>query len=356
MCVYTYTCSSKVECIFQWHLFFCAAMDRTNCSTNGTMTGNGSREFCSVTGIIYVANIAFTAVFLSPILAASTVRGTIRFVLANILIASITVCFGVPLICLHLLLISKNSQFSSTYNDSFKIYLAIMAIGGNGRSAFMAVFAVIVVVIIKCSNSAVKFKYLIISVVVVWIACVAVGAILVAPGVIERSPSCSSGFPFQPGNEIWIFSSLYFLLFVIIPFTMATVLPVYALCYIRSNLMRENTSSLKPMLKFALFLLLGNGLGLFGNSLAIAGSLIVKSAHTGKEVARDLILVFNVFVVLSLIPTPILILVYFKPVRIQFKKCVLRVCGKWCRRRLVPSKQDPMTEMMLALPAVNNDL
>ena len=50
------------------------------------------------------------------------------------------------------------------------------------------------VVIIKCSNSAVKFKYLIISVVVVWIACVVVGAILVVPGVIERSPViCSTG-------------------------------------------------------------------------------------------------------------------------------------------------------------------
>ena len=204
--IHTYTCSSKVECIFLWHLFFCAAMDRTNCSTNGTMTGIGNREFCSVTVIIYVANIAFTAVFLSPVLAASAVRGTIRIVLTNILIASITVCFGVPLICLHLLLISKNSQFSSSYNVSFKIYLAIMAIGGNGRSAFMAVFAVVVVVIIKCSNSAVKFKYLIISVVVVWIACVAVGAILVVPGVVERSPfHCSSGLPFQPGNEIWIF-------------------------------------------------------------------------------------------------------------------------------------------------------
>ena len=49
--------------------------------------------------------------------------------------------------------------------------------------------------------------------------------------------------------------------------------------------------------------------------------------------------------------SPILILVYFKPVCIQMRKCVLRVCGKWCRRCLVPSKQDPMTEMMLASPA-----
>ena len=86
---------------------------------------------------------------------------------------------------------------------------------------------------------------------------------------------------------------IYFLLFLIIPFTLATVLPVYALCDIRSNLMCENNSSLKPMLKFALFRLLGNCLGFFGNSIAIAGSRIFKSANTSDEVAGDLMLVFN---------------------------------------------------------------
>ena len=52
---------------------------------------------------------------------------------------------------------------------SFQIILAIMAISGNGRSAFMAVFAVVVVVIIKCLNSAVKFKYLSTSLSLWWL-------------------------------------------------------------------------------------------------------------------------------------------------------------------------------------------
>ena len=246
--------------------------------------------------------------------------------------------------------------FFSNTDVSYNIFLAIMAIGGNGRSAFMAVFAVVVVVIIKCSNSAVRFKYLIVSVVVVWTACVAVGAILVVPGVVDRAPfRCSANLVLEPGNEIWIFSALYFLFFVIIPCTLATVMPVYALCYIRSNLTCENTQSLKPMLKFTLFLLLGNGLGFFGNFIGTAGSLIMKSVNTDVEVTRVLRLVYNVLLALSLIPTPVLILVYFKPVRNQMRKCVLKVCGKWCRKCLQPSKQDPMTEMMLASPAVDND-
>ena len=191
---------------------------------------------------------------------------------------------------------------------------------------------------------------------VVWTACVAVGAILVVPGVIERAPfGCSANLVLEPGNEIWIFSALYFLFFVIIPCTLATVMPVYALCYIRSNLTCENTSSLKPMLKFTLFLLLGNVLGFFGHFVPTASTLIVKSVNTDAEVTWVLRVVYYVLLALSLISTPILILVYFKPVRIKMRKCVLKVCGKWCRRRLVLSKQDPMTKMMLAPPAVNND-
>ena len=321
------------------------------------MADAGGWAFYLVIIVIYAAIIVFTVVVLSLVVAAKGVRGTIRFVLANILITSIAVCFGITLICLRLLIIVSTCHLVSRTDVSFQIFLTIFAIGGNGRSSFMAVFAIVVVIIMKGSNSAVKFKYLIISVVVVWIACVAVGAILLVPGVIELSPfSCSTGLYFQPGIEIWIFSVAYFLLFVIIPFTLATVLPVYALCYIRSNLKCENTSSLKPMLKFSLFLLLGNGLGFFGNSIATAGSIIFKSANTSNEVTQVLRRLYNVLLALSLIPTPILILVFFKPVRMQMRKCVLRACGKWCRRRLLPSKQDPMTEMMLASPAVDDDL
>ena len=219
----------------------------------------------------------------------------------------------------------------------------------------MAVFAVVVVVIIKCSNSSVKLKYLIISVMVVWTACVALGATLFVPGVVDLS-QCLADVIFLTRVKLWVFAVPYFLFFVIIPCTLATVLPMYAFCYIRSNLVSENASSLKPMLKFTFFLLLGNALCFFGNTLGTAGGLASKIANVGEDMLLDLQRLYHVSLALSLIPTPILILVYFKPVRMKLKKFVLRVCGKWCRSHLLPSKQDPMTEMMLASPAVDNDL
>ena len=349
MCVY----SRKVERILS-ETSVSLAMDRNGslCSTNGTlMTGTKLMALWLVMFAIYATIIVFTAIVLSLVVVSNTIRGTIRFVLANILIASITVCFGFALMCIRILII--NNLYLFTHSDvSFQIFLAIMAIGENGKSAFMAVFAVVVVVIMKDSNSAVKFKYLIISVVVVWITCVAVGAILVVPGVVELSP-CSTGFNFQPGNLIWIFGASYFLFIVTIPFTLAISMPVYALCYIRSNLVSENTSSLKPMVKFALFLLLSNGLSFFGNALFAAYFFISKDAKVEVEVAQVVARLYNVVLALSLISTPILIIVYFKPVHIQMRKCVLRVCGQCCKKRLVPSRQDPLTEMMLAAPADN---
>ena len=331
-------------------------MDKFNslCSTNGTITGTRQSDYCLVMVIIDAAILIFTTILLCLVVAANTVHSAIRFVLSNILIASIAACLGTALTCLRAT-IAINSHASSRPDVSFKIFLAISAIGGNGRSAFLAVFAVVVVVIIKCSSSAVKLKYLIISVVVVWTACVAVGAVLFVPGVVDLS-KCLADVAIMSGKELWVFAVPYFLFFVIIPCILATVLPVYAFCYIRSNVVSENASSLKPMLKFTLFLLLGNALCFFGNTLGTAGGLASKIVNVGEDMLLDLQRLYHVSLALSLIPTPILILVYFKPVRMKLKNCVLRVCGKWCRSRLLPSKLDPMTEMMLASPAVDNDL
>ena len=343
--------SSKVECILSY-TSVSPKMDTFHslCSTNGTENDTEQWAFCLVMIFIYAIILVFTAIVLSSVVATKAVCSTIRFVLANILVASITACVGIGLICLCILISIKSHLLSPT-DVSFKIFLATTAIGGNGRSSFMAVFAVVVVVIMKGSNSAVlRFRYLVVSVVVVWIACVAVGVILVVPGVMVFVPfNCSRKAIMLAGPQMWIFNASYLLFFVIIPFTLATVMPVYALCYIRSNLVCENAASLKPMLKFALFLLFGNGLCHVGQSIAAAGSHISKSVYVGDD---WLLLALNGMymglLALSLIPIPILIFVYFKPVRVQMRKCVLRVCGKCCRRCLVTSKQDPLTEMMLA--------
>ena len=290
-------------------------MDKFNslCSTNGTIAGSIRKlDYCLVMVIIDGAILIFTSVLLCLVVAASTVHSAIRFVLANILISSI-----VPWKCLDLSTHHPCNQLSC-FLTSRSCY------HGNWwkwKICIYGCFAVVVVAIIKCSSSAVKLKYLVVSVVVVWTACVAVGAVLFFPGVLDLS-KCLADVVILSGIELWVFAVPYFLLFVIISCTLATVLPVYAFCYVRSNLVSENVSSLKPMLKFTLFLLFGNALCFFGNTLSTTGGFASKSAKVGEDVLLDLIRLYHVSLGLSLIPTPILIFVYFKPVRIKLKKCV----------------------------------
>ena len=115
----------------------------------------------------------------------------------------------------------------------------------------------------------------------------------------------------------------------------------------------DNATSLKPMLKFALFLLIGNLLCIMGLSVAVAISPITQLPDIDVEVVRFLVRMCTVLHALSLVPTPVLILVYFKPVRVQMRKCLLMICNKWCKRLVIMSKQDPLTEMMLVSTADN---
>ena len=110
-------------------------MDKFNslCSTNGTIADSIRKlDYCLVMVIIDGAILIFTSVLLCLVVAASTVHSAIRFVLANILISSIVACLGNALICLCTTLAINSPAFSLPD-------LAITAIGGNGRSAFMGV-------------------------------------------------------------------------------------------------------------------------------------------------------------------------------------------------------------------------
>ena len=251
-------------------------------TTNETLVDTSRWAFCAVMILVYSIIFAGLIIVLSSVIAAKAVRGTIRFVLANLLVASIMICFGMGLICLSWLV--STNQFISHKDNSvkvaLKILLAVVAIGGNARLAFLLMFAVVVVVIIKCSNSAVNFKCLVISATVVWIACGAVALLLLIPGVIDFvSFHCTIDAFLHAGPQLWIFAVLYFPFFAILPFTLAAIMTVYALRYIQSNAVSENAESLKPVVKFALFLLIGNMLCFMGLSVAVAIALITQFTY-----------------------------------------------------------------------------
>ena len=95
-------CSRKVERISNCLLFLggnaiCNTLEQQQAPDTGPFTCCHQ----SVASTCYHYLLVFTAVVLSLVVAASTLHSTIHFVLANILVASITAYLGIQLICLR---------------------------------------------------------------------------------------------------------------------------------------------------------------------------------------------------------------------------------------------------------------
>ena len=92
--------------------------------------------------------------------------------------------------------------------------------------------------------------------------------------------------------------------------------PIVCLCYIRKNTVTEGTQYRKAMAKFSLCLVVGGSIIIAGQ--IIPGLLALYSAPPGVYLGYG-------SSVLSLIPTPIIILAFLKPVREQSMKII--TCG-----------------------------
>ena len=121
-----------------------------------------------------------------------------------------------------------------------------------------------------------------------------------------------------------VLSTLFCSLPVFYSFHFVTVvIPITLFSYVRANIVSEHAASLRPLLKFSTFLLLGNLLSAIGQSTpAIAAYVGSPTTEVNLAInqANGIIILF------SIIPTPILVLMYFKPVRDLLKRLFLRVC------------------------------
>ena len=92
------------------------------------------------------------------------------------------------------------------------------------------------------------------------------------------------------------------------------------LCYIKRHTITEGAQYKKAVAKFAAFLITGNVVNVLGQVVPAIVTLSIS----------DIVGVYLAYTmyVLSLIPTPILIIVFLKPVRKQIARLLCKTCLK----------------------------
>ena len=111
-------------------------------------------------------------------------------------------------------------------------------------------------------------------------------------------------------------------------FAVSVFSPIATVWYIRHNTISGDITLVKAMIKFAVFLVLGNIINFIGQTTPLLFAAFAPAGKDWYTLEKAFNYVEGVFILLSLVPTPVLILIYFKPVRKRIKHILCGVCMK----------------------------
>ena len=271
-----------------------------------------------VTGIFVPLVIAVAAVdifVIVALIANAQLNRTVRFILINLLLSSIVA--AVASIIFH--------SFVGAYEwgtlVDLQVYTGLcqsatflLLFGGAGRFLFTTLYATTVFMLVRFWNKPTieprNTKYFIVTAAIIWIA-----TALAATPVISRELVASICVPNIGQLDIGFVSyfASYIVVFLLLPAVLSFILLIVSGCYlIRVKANSSGTRKIsKSMLKFGLFLLLGQGFNIAGQIILPVLGLTTAVLTEGFPAVLLNACIFD----LSLIPTPILITLFFTSLR-----------------------------------------
>ena len=260
------------------------------------------------------------AILVALVLEASTVKA-IRLVLASILVSCILTALGLAMYHISGIILNI-SPVSDPPKLPCTITVFLVAFGGAARLVFMATFAVIVYIIVKYGKATKKHftVSVLVAVVALWLLSFLGISPLLSQAVVHtgylESLSCGP----QP-NSIYSYAFVgwYVVFFGMITLTVTVVFLIVTVCFIKHRTIPDDKVK-TSMVKFGFFLLLGNGINLVGQiAPSLSATIIVPAQDVGQDVQHtafaEVIYAAYTLMNAALIPTPILLLIYFEPIR-----------------------------------------
>ena len=267
--------------------------------------------------------VVLNGVILVALVLETSTAKVVRLALGSILVSCLIVALG--LIMYHLSGIILNlAPADNPSNIPCTITVFLLSFGGAARLVFMATFAVTVYTVIKHSFAA-KLKAMYVSLVIIAIlwALSFVGSTPLFSEVVARSlyvDRLSCG-PIPTSTASYIYVAFYVLVFGLLSFIMTIVFLIVTVCYVKQRTVPGNRENALGMIKFGFFLMIGNALNILSQILPQLMALLIvpTSAVTVEEYEviafEEGIYVAYALIALSLIPTPICMLIFFSRLR-----------------------------------------
>ena len=282
--------------------------------------------FCMLVLLIAVGGLVLlTAVAVSL---ASPVPKIIRVFLVNLLAAGLivaTVCFFTGCISIVLAL----SDVAEPARVMCALQIWVFGTGAIARLLSLAAFSMIVLRIVRFGKMTMKGVYIALILAFLWITAMLLNIHIALPVVYAvqfvDGVACFPHYGVIHEGPRYLFIATWIVFGGLTPLGISTVVPSVCLCYIKRHSITEGADYKRAMAKFALFLVAGNLINLLGQTVP---GIIAFFADAAGVYAT-----YTVTVV-SLLPTPILVIIFLKPVRMKVVEILTFNCAFVKKRRL----------------------
>ena len=258
---------------------------------------------------------------------ASSMPKIIRIFLVNLLAAGLivaTICIVIVVTALTLVLTDVGEPALIVC----ALQLWVFGTGAVARLLSLAAFSIVVLLIVRFGKTTIKGVYVAISLAFLWIAAMLINIHIALPVVYAvqfvDGVACFPHYAEIHKAPRYIFSVTWIVFGGLTPLTISTVVPSVCLCYIKRHSITEGADYKRAMAKFALFLVAGNLINLLGQ--AVPGIIAFFADAPGVYAAYTVTFI-------SLLPTPILVITFLKPVRMKLVEILTCNCAFVKKRR-----------------------
>ena len=274
-----------------------------------------------LTVIALVAGVVMGVTAIALVMVRSIAR-PLQLFLINLLLAGLFVAMCMILIAVtSAVLVAVGPEQPRPPLYLCRVCLWMYGMGSAARLLNLAAFSLSVLAIVRFGKKTISLLHAAVIIPILWLVPIAVSFYIVLPYVYEvqlvHGVAC---FPDNSNVIIIPASSALFTIWVtiggLVPMTVSIAVPIICLCYIKKNTVTKDTQYRKAMAKFSLFLVLGGAINIVGQILpaVVANYTEAPGVYLSYGIATT-----------SLLPTPIIVIAYLKPVQEQLKKIV--TCG-----------------------------
>ena len=298
----------------------------TNCSIPDSMNpvpaNAGFTVFATLTFAVVVATFSLIIITIAALCAAHSVAKLVRVFLINLLVAGLVMTVFAGSIAFSAIILS----FALTHPPPLEFcrFLSYgLGVGCVARLYSLTAFSVIVLLIVKYNIKNIKAVRIFLLLLAFWLIPVLLNShILVPPIFAIQYYDNTICFPWTVDasiiNEARItFSAIWIVFGGFVPLIISIAISVTALCHVKLATISSGSSYIRGMVKFILFLVIGNVL----NVVALVSISITLYFYENASIylAYCFVSVFSV-------PTPVLVILFLKPVREKLRSVFCFCC------------------------------